>query len=114
MGGQWFDGEVNYCELEEKLSVRFDGRYVGFIDCNCLRTERAGGGLLREEGPGSYCWSNDVQIYFYNGWKSMHGLKHQTLDNALGFTMDIFGPVCNDMALFRDSEINMRMENIGG
>jgi len=26
--------------IEEKLGACFDGRYVGFIDCNCLRTER--------------------------------------------------------------------------
>ena len=39
--------------IEEKLRARFDGRYVGFIDCNCLRMERPGGGLL-QEGPTTF------------------------------------------------------------
>ena len=39
--------------IEEKLGACFDGRYVGFIDCNCLRTERPGGRLL-EEGPTTF------------------------------------------------------------
>ena len=49
----------------------------------------------------SYSWSNDVQRSFYNGLKSIHSLKQQTVDNALGFTIDVFGLVslrCNDMA----------------
>ena len=101
--------------IEEKLGGHFQHRYVGFIDCNCLRTDRPGGGPLGD-GPGSLRWSNDVQRSFYNGWKSIHGLKHQTVDNALGFVMDVYGPVPlrgNDMSLFRDSRINERMENLG-
>jgi len=38
------------------------------------------------------------------------------VDNALGFTMDVYGPVplrVNDMSLFRDSRINERMEKLG-
>jgi len=49
-------------------------------------------------------------------WKSIHGLKHQTVDNALGFTIDVFGPVPlrgNDMSLFRESNINQRMGKFG-
>jgi hypothetical protein len=91
--------------IEEKLGGHFQHRYVGFIDCNCLRTDRPGGGPLGD-GPDSIRWSNDVQRSFYNGWKSIHGLKHQTVDNALGFVMDVYGPVPlrgNDMSLFRDS-----------
>ena len=60
--------------IEEKLGARFDDRCVGFIDCNCLRTEHTGDGPL-EEVPGSYRWSNDVQRSFYNGWKSIHGFN---------------------------------------
>ena len=52
--------------IEEKWGARFDDSYVGFIDCNCLRTERPGGGPL-EKGPGSYRWSNDFQRSFYDG-----------------------------------------------
>ena len=42
-------------------------------------------------------------------------MKHQTVDNALGFTIDVFGPVPlrgNDMSLFRDSNINQRMAEL--
>ena len=47
---------------------------------------------------------------------SIHGLKYQTVDDALGFTMDVYCPVPsrgNDMSLFRDSRINERMEKLG-
>jgi len=50
------------------------------------------------------------------GWKSIRGLKHQMVDNALEFTMDVFGPVPlrgNEMSLIRDSRINERVENLG-
>ena len=43
-------------------------------------------------------------------------MKHQTVDNALGFTIDVFGPVPlrgNDMSLFRESNINQRMAEFG-
>jgi hypothetical protein len=101
--------------IEEKLGARYVDRFASFIDCNCLRTDRPGGGP-QEDGPGAQRWSNDVQRAFYNGWKSIHGLKHQTVDNAFGFTMDVYGPVPlrgNDMSLFRDSNINQRMSELG-
>jgi hypothetical protein len=101
--------------IEEKLGVRYDNRFVGFIDCNCLETNRPGGGPC-EAGGNSSRWDEEVQRAFYNGWKSIHGLKHQTVDNALGFTMDIIGPYSNrrnDLYLFRDSDINARMARLG-
>ena len=76
-----------------------------------MRTDRPGSGPLG--GPGSLRWLNSVQRSFYKGWKSIHGLKYQTVDNALGFTMDVYGQVPlrgDDMSLFRDSKINDRME----
>jgi hypothetical protein len=72
-----------------------------FIDCNCLETDRPGGGP-REAGVNSARWDPLIQRAFYNGWKSMHGLKHQTVDNAFGFTVDMYGPTSlrrNDLAL---------------
>jgi hypothetical protein len=101
--------------VEEKIGVRYDKRITGFIDCNCLETNRPGGGPS-EAGANSNRWDEEVQRAFYNGWKSIHGLKHQTVDNALGFTMDIFGPYSlrrNDLYLFRESDINARMANTG-
>ena len=114
----WFQNDLmerSAVAIDEKLGVRYADRFAAFIDCNCLRTDRPGGGP-QEDGPGSERWSNDVQRAFYNGWKSIHGLKHQTVDNALGFTIDVFGPVPlrgNDMSLFRDSNINQRMAELG-
>ena len=114
----WFDNglmERSAAAIEEKLGARYADRFAAFIDCNCLRTDRPGGGP-QEDGPGAQRWNNDIQRAFYNGWKSIHGLKHQTVDNALGFTIDVFGPVPlrgNDMSLFRESNINQRMAEFG-
>jgi len=77
---------------------------VYLIDCNCFETDQLGGGPS-EAGANSSRWDSEVQRAFYNGWKSIHGLKHQTVDNSLGFTIDIFGPTSlrrNDLRLFRE------------
>lgn len=79
-----------------------------FIDCNCLPCSVVGGGPA-EEGANAMRWTDEIQRAFYNGWKSIHGLKHQTVDNPYGFTIQIFGPTTvqkNDLTLFRESEIN--------
>lgn len=101
--------------IVRKMGVSPPFKYCGFIDCNCLETLRPGGGP-RESGEDADRWDEEVQRSFYNGWKSIHGLKHQTVDNALGFTMDIYGPTSlrrNDLTLFRESNINTRMRNLG-
>jgi hypothetical protein len=49
--------------IEEKLGGRYEFRFAAFIDCNCLRTDRPGGGP-EEPGPGAMRWSNDVQRSF--------------------------------------------------
>jgi len=54
-------------------------------------------------------WNDNIQRTFYNGWKSIHGLKHQTVDNAFGFTEDMYGPSTlrlHDLTLFFESDIN--------
>jgi hypothetical protein len=82
-----------------------------FIDCNCLTTSTPGGGPA-EGGPEAIRWSDTVQRAFYNGWKSVHGLKHQTCDNAWGITVDMAGPTSlrrNDSTVLRLSNINNRM-----
>ena len=79
-----------------------------FIDCNCLPCSVVGGGPA-EDGANAMRWTDEVQRAFYNGWKSIHGLKHQTVDNAYGFTIHIAGPTTvrkNDLTLFRESDIN--------
>ena len=48
----------------------------------------------------------------YNGWKSIHGLKHQTVDIAHGLTIDLHGPMSlrrNDLTLLRESDIVNRL-----
>ena len=68
-----------------------NNRVAHFIDCNCLPTSRVGGGPA-ESGANSARWDQTIQEAFYNGWKSIHGLKHQTVDNAFGCTVDMCGP----------------------
>lgn len=83
-----------------------------FIDCNCLETSVVGGGPS-EEGANSARWSDDIQRAFFNSWKSIHGLKHQTVDIAHGLTVDMTGPTTlrrNDLHLLGKSRINARLE----
>jgi hypothetical protein len=99
--------------IQSKLALRSDytNVFAFFIDCNCEETCRPGGGPA-EGGANAARWSPEVQESFYNGWKSVHGLKHQTLDSAFGITVDMFGPTSlrrNDLILLRDSNINDRM-----
>jgi hypothetical protein len=54
-----------------------------------------------------------IQQAYYNGWKSVHGLKHQTVDSAFGLAIDIYGPTSlrkNDVTLLRESKINERVQ----
>jgi hypothetical protein len=99
--------------FEHKMGMTSgDNTIVGFlIDCNCLESTRVGGGPA-EDGANSARWNAFIQRAFYNGWKSINGLKHQTVDVAHGFCVDIFGPTSlrrNDMRLFSDSNINDRI-----
>ena len=57
------------------LQLPFNVAY--WIDCNCLRTSVVGGGPA-EDGANAARWDESIQRAFYNGWKSIHGLKHQT------------------------------------
>lgn len=97
--------------IGEKLGLDDEGMtnlVSHFIDCNCLETERVGGGPA-EGGANAARWDPNIQRAFYNGWKSKTGLKHQTVDDAFGFTMDCYGPTSlrrNDLVLLRESDIN--------
>jgi hypothetical protein len=98
-------------KLFRKCSIVFEEFNVaGFIDCNCLETCRVGSGPC-EEGPDALRWDIDIQRAFYNGWKSIHGLKHQTFDLAYGMTADMYGPASlrrNDLYLLRRSSVSER------
>lgn len=77
-----------------------DRQIAHFIDCNCLPTSVVGGGPT-DAGPHSPRWDETIQRSFYNGWKSIHGLKHQTVNNAYGFTVDMCGPTTLTKMLYR-------------
>jgi hypothetical protein len=94
---------------EDELNTIF-----AFIDCNCLECCRVGGGP-RGDGPDADRWQCNIQRAFYNGWKSIHGLKHQTVDIAHGFTIDMFGPTSlrrNDLFLLGKSRLTQRLAEL--
>jgi hypothetical protein len=83
-----------------------------FIDCNCLPTEVIGGGPA-DNGANAMRWDENIQRAFYNGWKSIHGLKHQTINDAFGICPDMEGPTSlrrNDLTLLRLSRIVDRFQ----
>ena len=60
-----------------------------------------------------YRWNDNIHGWaFYNGWKSIHGLKHQTVDNAFGFTKHLYGPSSVRWYLLQDSKINNKFRDI--
>lgn len=84
------------------------------IDCNCLESSRVGGGP-RTDGPDAERHLTIIQEAFYNGWKSIHGLKHQTLDTAHGFTAHVYGPTSlrrNDLRLLSASNVNGKLAEL--
>ena len=99
------------------LGLNFDTntfRVAAFIDCKCSDMCRVAGGP-NGEGPNADRWDSEIQQAFYNGWKSIHGLKHQTMDLAYGITADLYGPTSlrrNDLRLLGLSELNERLEQI--
>lgn len=109
----WYDNGFFARSAEaigDKLDMEGEMRNMvsHFIDCNCLETDRVGGGPA-EGGANAARWDPLIQRAFYNGWKSFNGLKHQTVDDAYGFTISICGPTSlrrNDLTLLRESDIN--------
>jgi len=71
-----------------------------FIDSNCLEASIPGGGPA-DNGANTARWDPMIQRAFHNGWKSIHGMKHQTVDNVFRMTEDICGPT----SLRRNSSI---------
>ena len=68
-------------------------------------------------GPGSDAprYGDEVQRAMYNGWKSEHGTKDQTIDGASGHTWDLFGPLPirqNDLYMLRESHILLRWKEL--
>jgi hypothetical protein len=102
-------------KMFERSQIQFEEFFVaGFVDCNCLQTCRVGSGPS-EEGPEALRWDEEIQRSFYNGWKSIHGLKHQTFDLAYGMTADLHGPASlrrNDLHLLARSELNQRLHDL--
>jgi hypothetical protein len=114
---QGFIAESSFALAAKLVSLGLDGDTdcAYFIDCNCLQTSRVGGGP-REDGPHADRWDSNVQRAFYNGWKSIHGLKHQTISIAHGFTVHLFGPTSlrrSDLKLLEESAINDKLAALG-
>eukprot|EP01035_Chromulina_nebulosa_P020050 gene20050-26030_t len=109
----WYNNGYLHISMEA-IKRKFGGddffNTCAFIDCNCLECSRPGGGPACD-GEDATRWDPIIQKEFYNGWKSVPGLKHQTIDCAFGMTVDMFGPWSlhnNDLKLFRESNINNR------
>jgi len=114
----WWYENVYLHMSRDAIRAKFGGNEhfstFGFIDCNCLDTSRPGGGPA-EEGTDAARWHPLIQRAFYNGWKSVHGLKHQTVDSAFGMTLDMYGPYSlrkNDLKLLAFSRINARLRDL--
>lgn len=107
----WYDNgffQSSASAIGSKLELETENLVSHFIDCNCLETERVGGGPS-ESGANASRWDPNIQRAFYNGWKSMNGLKHQTVDDAYGFTEDYHGPTSlrrHDLTLLKESDMN--------
>ena len=113
----WYNGGYMH-QSRDAIREVFGGNdqfcTFGFIDCNCIDTARPGGGPA-EEGSDAARWHPLIQRVFYNAWKSVHGLKHQTVDNAFGMTMDMHGPYSlrkNDLKLLSFSRINAGLREL--
>ena len=81
-----------------------------FIDNNCLEMAVTGSGPLAP-GPDAPRYGDEVQRSMYNGWKSIHGSKDQTIDGATGHTWDLYGPLPvrqNDIYMLRESKLLQR------
>jgi len=67
-----------------------------FVKCvvfntSCVANFPSAVGGPAEEDSDAARWHLLIQRAFYNGWKSVHGLNHQTVDNAFRMTMDLNG-----------------------
>ena len=70
--------KMNACGYQPTEAEIRDNKPIGyFIDCKCSPTSVVGGGPA-EDGANAARWDVDMNRAFYNGWKSVHGLKHQT------------------------------------
>jgi len=102
----------------EELGVPFaegDFSVCAFIDDHCFETCRPGG----PTGSGINRPRADLllQRAFYNGWKSHHGLKFQTVDLPNGMVMDMWGPRSlrhSDLNLLDWSDLPDRMRRVQG
>jgi hypothetical protein len=83
----------------------------GFIDDHCFATCRPCG---PKETMEQWMAAKLVQEAFYNGWKSIHGLKWQTFDLPNGMTADMWGPRSlrrSDLRLLQWSRLEERMQD---
>ena len=76
----WFENglmERSAAAIEEKLGARYADRFAAFIDCNCLRTDRPGGGP-QEDGPGAQRWNIYIILVILLTVEAITRIAHHT------------------------------------
>ncbi len=105
--------------VEEKVNryqpgaiPRGTNQVICFIDNTCISTARPGGGPNHRNG---HRWSSLIQRSFYNGWKSIHGIKVQTLDLPNGMNLHVSKAHSlrhNDIWMFHQTHIEEKFETV--
>lgn len=84
----------------------------GFIDCKTFSTCTPGAGP-NSQNPGlRRDPSGNIQQAYYNGWKSMHGVKVQCVLFPNGLIGDAYGAITlrrSDLYFLHESKINQRL-----
>jgi nuclease HARBI1 len=86
----------------------------GFLDNTTVETCRPGGGPA-EPGVNAPRHDSLIQRSFYNGWKSQHGIKFQSISLPNGMDCHIFGAVSlrhNDLYTLSESEIVAKLRQL--
>jgi len=87
---KWIPTHVMKCYPSQIFST-FGFFWLQLFRYICTSCTRPGGGPA-EQGTDADLWHLLTQMAFYNGWKSVHGLKQQTVDSAFGIILDMYGP----------------------
>jgi hypothetical protein len=112
----WVSSFPQFSEkIREKLEADncfFDELHIfGFIDNTVYATCAPGTGPTTP-GPDSPRFHPYFQMAFYNGWKSIHGIKWQTVSLPNGMMLSIWGPVSvrhNDNFCLMHSNIQQKL-----
>ena len=121
----WVDFFPMFAECIQKKLIEYGCNFLpsnqiggfkvfGFIDNTVFPTSRPGGGPV-QDGVGSPRNHPLLQRSFYNGWKSLHGIKFQTIALPNGMMFHVWGPAScrhNDNYTLQHSNIQQVLSNI--